>query len=139
MRILVACVWFIVIIASGCGDTSPGPSGLTVSGAYQISQTALEDTCGMGTGSISFAGTVTHTAGGTTFTLRDTAGTNFIGTVEPDGDFTASATVGPESAGQTYAERLEGRFTSTGFSATLRVDVSPRNCWFTRSWTATRQ
>jgi hypothetical protein len=65
--------------------------------------------------------------------------TNFIGTVRPDGNFNASATVGPDSGGQTYSERLEGRFSTTGFSATLRVEVSPRKCWFTRSWTAVKQ
>ena len=63
----------------------------------------------------------------------------FSGTVERDGSFIATATVGPDPSGQTYSERLEGRFTASGFSATLRVDVSPRNCRFTRSWTAAKQ
>jgi hypothetical protein len=66
-------------------------------------------------------------------------GTRFAGTVRRDRNFTATVTVGPDSGGQTYSERLEGRFTATGFSATLGVDVTPRNCRFTRSWTATKQ
>jgi hypothetical protein len=93
----------------------------------------------MSTAPVSFTGTVAHTAGGTTFTLTDAVGTRFAGTVDQDGHFTATATVGPDSGGQTYAERLEGRFTATGFSAMLRVDVTPRNCWFTRSWAAAKQ
>ena len=71
--------------------------------------------------------------------LTDTVGTRFSGAVERDGNFNATATQGPDSGGQTYAGRLEGRFTATGFSATLRVDVSPRHCGFTRSWMAAKQ
>jgi hypothetical protein len=70
--------------------------------------------------------------------LTDTVGTRFTGAVERNGTFSATAAVGPDSGGQTYSERLEGRFTTTGFSATLRVEVSPRDCRFTRSWTATK-
>jgi hypothetical protein len=141
---------FMAMIAAGCGGqppiprsgpTSPSssPGALHVAGVYQISQTAGDDTCGMSSAPVSFAGTVSHTAGGTTFTLTDTVGTNFGGTVERDGSFTATVTVGPDAGGQTYSERLDGRFTATGFSATLRVNVSPRNCQFTRNWTAAKQ
>lgn len=152
MPILIFCFWLIAIVHTiGCGGgtstpapgpTSPTPSNpaaLQVAGAYQISQTALEDNCGMSSAPISFMGTVAHTAGATTFMLTDTAGTRFSGAVERDGTFNATATQGPDAGGQTYSERLEGRFTATGFSATLRVDVSPRNCRFTRSWTAVKQ
>jgi hypothetical protein len=149
MRMLIFCFWFIAIVDTiGCGGkmstlpsspTSPAPGALQVAGPYQISQTAVDDTCGMSSAPVSFTGTVAHTAGGTTFTLTDTVGTNFIGAVERDGSFNATATIGPDAGGQTYSERLEGRFTATGFSATLRVDVTPRNCRFTRSWTAAKQ
>jgi hypothetical protein len=152
MLILIFCLWFIAIIdTAGCGgNTSTAPSSRTspagsnpgtlqVTGTYQISQTAGDDTCGMSSATVSFEGTVAHTAGGTTFTLTDTVGTNFTGTVERDGNFTATATIGPDSGGQTYSERLEGRFTATGFSATLRVEVSPRDCRFSRNWTAAKQ
>ena len=93
----------------------------------------------MSSAPVTFMGTVAHVAGGTTLTLTDTVGTNFRGTVERDGSFTATATQGPDSAGQTYSEVQEGRFTASGFSATLRVEVSPRNCRFTRSWTAVKR
>jgi len=152
MPILILCFWLLAIFhATGCGGgtptppsspTSPTPSNpgvLQVSGAYQISQTALDDNCGMSSAPVTFMGNVAHTAGATTFTFTDTVGTRFSGTVERDGNFTATATQGPDSGGQTYNERLEGRFTATGFAATLRVDVSPRNCRFTRSWTAAKQ
>ena len=151
MPILIFCFWFIAIASTiGCGGSTPtpqpgptsptpNPGALQVAGTYQISQIAVDDTCGMSSAPISFGGTVAHTPGATTFTLIDTAGTRFSGTVERDGNFNATATQGPDSGGQTYSERLEGRFTTTGFSATLRVDVSPRNCQFTRSWTAAKQ
>ena len=149
MRILIFGLWFLAVADTmGCGGntstppsspTGPNPAALQVAGMYQISQTAVDDTCGMSSAPVTFAGTVAHTAGGTTFTLTDTVGTNFNGTVERDGNFIATAAIGPDSGGQTYSERLEGRFTTTGFSATLRVDVSPRNCRFTRSWIAAKQ
>jgi hypothetical protein len=151
MPILIVCFWLIAIVHTiGCGGnpstpsspTSPtgsNPGVLQVAGSYQISQTAVDDTCGMSSAPVSFAGTVAHTAGATTFVLTDTVGTRFTGTVERDGNFTATATQGPDSGGQTYFERLEGRFTTSGFSSALRVDVSPRNCRFTRSWTAVKQ
>ena len=138
MRILILCLSCIAILGTGCDSTTPSDV-LQVAGTYQISQTALEDTCGMSSAPVSFPGTVAHTAGATTFTLTDSVGTRFTGTVNREGNFTATVTVGPDPGGQTYSERLEGRFTATGFSATLRVDVSPRNCWFTRSWTAVKQ
>ena len=126
------CFCCVAIMVIGCGGqppaprstpTSPGPATLQVAVTYQISQTAGDDTCGMSSAPVSFNGTVSHTAG----------------TVERDGNFTATATVGPDAGGQTYSERLEGRFTAAGFSATLRVNVSPRNCQFTRNWTAAKQ
>ncbi len=83
--------------------------------------------------------TVTHTAGGNSFTMADTGGTNFTGTVDASGAFAANAVFGPDGTGQTYTQRLQGRFTTGGFSADLSVDVAPRSCNFTRGWTATKQ
>ena len=84
-------------------------------------------------------GTVTHTTGSDTFTLRDTGGTTFNGTVQANGSFVANAVFGPDAGGQTYTQRLEGSFGTSGFTARLNVTVTPRNCAFTRDWTGTKQ
>jgi len=39
----------------------------------------------------------------------------------------------------TRARSPRSAATTAGFSATLRVDMAPRNCRFTRSWTAAKQ
>ena len=54
-------------------------------------------------------------------------------------DFTATAVFGPDSTGNTYTQRLEGRFTTSGFTGRLNVNVLPKACAFTRNWTAAKQ
>lgn len=143
--------WVIAIAISFCacgGDSPPGaptptpsptPGVLQVAGQYSITQQGVTDTCGQGTQIPSVTGTVTHTPAGTTFTLADTGGTTFSGTVQTNGSFTATATFGPDASGQTFTQQLAGRFSTSGFTAELRVEVRPRNCNFTRNWTATKQ
>jgi hypothetical protein len=106
---------------------------------YRIDQQGVTDTCNQGTQIPAVNGTVTHTPSSSTFTMSDTGGTNFSGTVENNGNFVANAVFGPDSGGQTFTQRLQGRFTTTGFTGQLAVDVQPRNCNFTRNWTATKQ
>lgn len=141
---LILCVTAIQTAACGSGSsasapTAPTPRVLQVAGQYQITQQAVTDTCGQGTQIPSVTGTVTHTAGAAAFTLADSGGTTFTGTVQPSGDFTANAVFGPDSGGQTYTQRLQGRFTTAGFTGDLSAQVAPRNCDFTRNWTATKQ
>jgi len=145
---LLPLVRFLFLTAAfahtGCGSTggplpTPSPAVLQVGGTYQITQQAVSDTCGQTGNPVPVSGTVTHTPGASTFTLRDTGGTTFSGTVQNNGEFTATATFGPDAAGDTFAQRLAGRFTTTGFTAQLDVEVSPRNCRFTRAWTAAKQ
>lgn len=145
----VACLAIAVCsVACGSGGSSPNaptptpspmPGVLQVAGQYQITQQGVTDTCGQGTQIPSVSGTVTHTPGGSTFTLADTGGTTFTGTVQTTGSFSANAQFGPDASGQTFVQQLEGRFTTSGFTAELRVDVRPRNCNFTRAWSATKQ
>lgn len=129
-------------VAGGCGKSDTGPSQappvLQVAGGYQITQQPLTDTCGGGQPA-AVTGTVTHAAGSSTFSLSDTGGTTFNGSVQNSGDFTANAVFGPDSGGQTYTQQLQGRFATDGFTATLSVQVTPRNCDFTRRWNATKQ
>ena len=126
----------------GCGGSSTGPSDtprvLQVAGQYQITQQTMTDTCGGGQPP-SVSATVTHTAGTNAFSMSDSGGTTFAGTVQTSGQFTATATFGPDANGQTFSQQLQGTFTANGFNATLTVHASPRTCDFTRSWTATKQ
>jgi hypothetical protein len=111
---------------------------LQVAGQYQITQQTMTDTCGGGQPP-SVSGTVTHTAGTNSFSMSDSGGTTFTGTVQNSGQFTATATFGPDANGQTFSQQLQGSFTTNGFTATLTVHATPRTCDFTRSWTATKQ
>lgn len=149
--VLEVAVLIITVTVGGCGGggsspTSPSPAPspaptpgvLQVAGQYQITQQGVSDTCGQGTQIPSVAGTVTHAAGASTFTLADTGGTTFTGTVQTNGSFTATAQFGPDASGQTFVQQLQGRFTTNGFTGELRVEVRPRNCNFVRNWTATK-
>ena len=115
------------------------PGAVVVAGTYQIVQRTVETTCGDTGTPATVTGTVTNTPGTTPFVLSDTGGTTFNGSVQPNGAFNATAVFGPDSGGQTFTQRLEGTFTSTGFTARLNVDVTPRNCRFARDWTGTRR
>jgi hypothetical protein len=134
----------VVVTGARCGGggtppTSPTPGVLQVAGQYQIVQRTVDNTCGDAGTPPAVTGTVTHAPGADSFVLADTGGTTFTGTVRTTGDFAATALFGPDATGNTYTQRLEGRFTTTGFTGRLGVDVSPRNCRFTRDWTATKQ
>ena len=129
----------IALIGCGGTTTQPGPSGSPYAGNYQIVQRVVENSCGDTGTPATVTGTVTHATGSDSFTLRDTGGTTFTGTVQANGSFSANAVFGPDSGGQTYTQRLEGTFGTGGFTARLSVTVTPRNCAFTRDWTGTRQ
>ena len=129
-----------------CGGGGGGPAGpspipgvLQVAGTYQIVQQAVASTCNDRGTPIPVTGTVTHAPGAEAFVLADTGGTTFRGTVRSGGDFTADAVFGPDATGTTFTQRLEGRFSTTGFTARLRVDVQPQGCAFTRDWVGTKQ
>ena len=148
--VLGAIGTLVIMQSAGCGGSSPSaptptpspsptPGVLQVAGTYQITQAAVSDTCGQTGTPAAVTGTVTHAPGATTFSLADTGGTTFSGTVQNSGDFAATATFGPDAGGNTFAQRLAGRFTTAGFSGQLDVDVSPRGCRFTRNWSAVKQ
>jgi hypothetical protein len=115
----------------------PTRAGLFITGNYQIAQATLTNTCGDTAAPPSVTGWVTLT-GPDSFQLRDTGGTTFTGMVGGDGRFVATAVFGPDPSGQTFTQRLEGTFSGNEFTGTLSVSVQPRNCAFTRTWTATR-
>ncbi len=102
----------MVVACGGSPPTGPGPSPgpavLSVGGQYRIDQQGVTDTCNQGTQIPSVNGTVTHTPSSFTFTMSDTGGTNFSGTVENNGNFVANAVFGPDSGGQTFTPALAG-------------------------------
>jgi len=102
-------------------------------------QRSVDTTCGDTGTPATVTGTVTNTPGTTAFVLSDSGGTTFNGSVQPGGAFSATGVFGPDAGGQSYTQRLEGTFTSSGFTARLNVDVTPRNCRFSRDWTGTKQ
>ena len=143
LRSLVFLAVLPPLTDAGCGDggtpTRPSPPATfqvsAIPGNYQITQAAVTTTCGDTGNPPAVTGSVTLT-GSDSFQLRDSGGTTFTGTVASDGRFVATATLGPDATGQTFSQRLEGTFTSTGFTGMLNVTVQPRNCAFTRNWTA---
>lgn len=143
-RALTAPVALAVLASCGGGAGNPAQPPpvagvLQVAGTYQIVQRAVDDTCGEHGAPIPVTGTVTHVPGADAFVLADTGGTTFRGTVRAGGDFTADAVLGPDAGGNTFTQRLEGRFSATGFTARLGVDVQPQGCRFTRDWVGTKQ
>jgi hypothetical protein len=139
--VVTALCWTFVAACGGSssGPTTPSqPTAIVPAGTYQIVQRTVDNTCGDTGTPPNVQGTVTQTQGSTAFVLRDTGGTTFTGDVQSDGSFTANAVFGPDSAGQTFTQRLTGTFTASGFTARLVVDVTPRNCRFTRDWTGTK-
>jgi hypothetical protein len=147
-RVVSMIVLVAGLVSCGGGSSSPAPSPSPtpnpgnptnqIAGTYQIVQRAVDTTCGDTGTPATVQGTVTTTAGSDAFVLRDTGGTTFNGTVQSNGQFTANAVFGPDASGQTFTQRLEGTFTTTGFTGRLNVDVQPPNCRFTRDWTATK-
>ena len=115
----------------------PTASGLFITGNYRIEQAAVSTTCGDTGTPPTVTGWVTLT-GPNSFQLADTGGTTFRGAVQADGSFAADAVFGPDASGQTFTQRLEGTFGASGFTARLSVAVQPRNCAFTRNWSASR-
>jgi hypothetical protein len=142
-----ATVAVAAVVAGGaCGSggaptAAPPPQAgvLQVAGTYQIVQRAVSSSCNDSGTPIPVTGVVTHAPGAGTFVLADSGGTTFNGTVQANGEFTANAVFGPDAQGNTFTQRLAGRFAATGFAARLEVDVTPRACAFTRDWTATKQ
>jgi len=76
-------------------------------------QRSVDTTCGDTGTPATVTGTVTNTPGTTAFVLSDSGGTTFNGSVQPGGAF-ATGVFGPDAGGQSYTQRLEGTFTSSG-------------------------
>ena len=156
MRRLLGFLAIILSIALGAcasdgGTPSPGAPGdagasadardptlLYVAGQYPTTAALTQNTCS----SIRvepMTTAVTHAAGSSDLVLVH-AGITSTGTIEKDGAFvTTPQSVGPAS--DTHRLTIKGRFSTTGFEATVSVDVSRNgmaSCAYVVSWTGTK-
>ncbi len=139
-RALLAAACLTVVPACG-GSTNLVPTStvLTIAGTYNTAVTLRESTC-QGITVQSNPTTVTHTAGATTVTLTH-VGNAYTGTVQSNGAFTTSPRA-VSGGGETHTLTIAGRFTRTGFDATVTADVvraDNSTCRYVVIWTATRQ
>ena len=136
---LVLLLWLCA-----CGGSSPtqppAPTLLSVGGAYTVAVALGDNTCGAVTVQTQ-ATTVTHTPGAGRFSLTHGPNT-FQGSVAADGAFTTDPL--PLQDGATaLSVGLQGRFTTTGLTATVTVDENrpapTADCRYLVQWTGTKQ
>ena len=149
MRKFYQCVLALALLAPACGGGSPAapttpsppstPNVLAVSGTYATRATVIAErnTCGSVTVQDNPT-TVTHVAGATDIALVH-AGSTYRGTVDNAGRFSTPAANYPFPDAD-YTISISGRFTTTGFDAT--VDLTRRTgaaaCTYAVTWTATK-
>jgi hypothetical protein len=137
--ILAAVLGLGAFVASAsCGETA-GPGTIRVGGTYTTAVTLGQNSCGSVTVQ-PLGTTVEHEAGATSFTLTHGPVT-YQGTLEASGAFTtAPRTV--SGGGGVSTLRIVGRFTTTGFTATVTVDVDrpdPQpSCQYIVEWVGTK-
>lgn len=154
-RILVTLVSgsLMVLALTACGGatggapSSPSPSPiLQVGGAYLITKTITENTCDGNLNPATGSGVVSHTPGALAFTLNDSFSA-FAGNLRSDGAFSIPAQATPPHLGAPVMTTFEnGRFTVSGFEASVRLDIDgPRGqppfavCRVSQIWRATKQ
>lgn len=144
LRLQSALLVASAIALAGCGSSSPaaaGPALLQVGGAYQVTPTLLQDACG-GTTVAPGPAQVAHAPGTSALQLSH-AGLTYAGRVEATGAFTTDPLSGTLASGAAVTVRIEGRFTTSGFDASVTVDetrtgsVDP--CRYVVRWQATKQ
>jgi hypothetical protein len=85
--------------------------------------------------------TVAHTPGALRVSLTH-AGTTYSGPLNADGTFATDPVDLRDQDGSTLTLRIAGRFTATGFEATVTVDVARptgSRCRYVVRWTGTKQ
>jgi hypothetical protein len=124
--------------AADAAPDARDPTLLYVAGQYPTAVTLTQSTC-QGIQVESMTTTVTHAAGAADLSLRH-AGITYLGTVERDGAFSTT----PQSVGgaaETHRLTISGRFSTTGFEATVTAEVT-RNaspaCAYVVSWIGTK-
>ena len=132
----------IIIASVACGTSAQplvGASVLSVGGSYPTTVALSQSTC-PGITVANATTTITHATGATTFTLSH-AGNDYTGDITTTGDFTTRSKA-VSAGGETHTLTIAGRFTITGFTATVTAAVTrpaaPTTCGYTVSWTGAR-
>ncbi len=138
---------FALSLTPGCGGSSaggpgsPSPAQLQVAGAYQITPTLQQDACG-GTSVAPGPAQVTHAAGASQFQLSH-VGITYSGRVDNAGAFSTDPLALTLGSGVGVAIRIEGRFSTGGFDATVTVDETrppaTAACRYVVRWQAVKQ
>jgi len=125
-------------VDSGSAEDARDPTLLYVAGQYPTDVSLTQNSC-QGIQVASMPTTVTHRAGSTDLSLSH-AGNTYTGTIERDGSFmTVPRSLG--SAAETHRLSISGRFSTTGFEATVTVEVSRNgtlSCSYVVSWMGTK-
>jgi hypothetical protein len=140
------CDWLGVVLAmlftSACGSasgTAPSPI-LQVGGSYQITPTLLQNACGAVT-VLPGPAQVSHAPGASNLRISH-AGQTYAGRVEASGAFAMEPLTIDLGGGSSDTVRIDGRFASTGFEATVTVDAAHAGaapCRYVVGWRASKQ
>jgi hypothetical protein len=144
MRHVLGSLALSFIVASGCGGGGASPAApdtrIQVGGSYPTAVALVENDCGAVT-VLPMTTTVGHTAGASRLTLAH-GGTTYNGSLGPDASFTSDPQDLRDQDGSTLTVRIAGRFSTTGFDATVTIDVlrtSGGRCRYVVRWTGTKQ
>jgi hypothetical protein len=137
----------VAIAAWGCGGgggggghTTPPTPVIQVAGTYPTAVALLDNDCGTVTVQPNTT-TVGHTPGAARLTLTHAALT-YNGSLAGDGGFSTDPLEVRDADGSSLTIRISGRFTLTGFDATVAVDVARTTgsrCRYQVRWTGTKQ
>ncbi len=139
-RTVIAGSLGVLIAACGSsGQTTSNTGVLAIAGTYPTTVVLSQSTC-PGIAVANATTTITHTAGASTFTLSH-AGNDYSGDVTATGDFTTRSKA-VSGGGETHTLTIAGRFTATGFTATVSASVArataPTTCSYSVAWTGAR-
>jgi hypothetical protein len=132
------------VVASGCGGGGGSPAApdtrIQVGGSYPTAVALVENDCGAVT-VLPMTTTVGHTAGASRLTLAH-GGTTYNASLAMDGSFASDPQDLRDQDGSTLTVRIAGRFSLTGFDATVTVDVARAGggrCRYVVRWTGAKQ
>lgn len=132
---------FLAVALSGCSSDASAPLDpdvLRVAGTYATAVALRQSSC-VGIVVANNPTTVSHVPDARDVTLTH-AGNAYTGTVQRDGAFaTSPRTVGDPA--ETHTLTIAGRFSTSGFEATVTADVSRNGspaCSYVVSWVGTK-
>ena len=145
-RIFGSALTCLLLACGGGGGGSPSappppPAGSPIAGQYNVAVALGENTCGAVTVAPQPT-SVSHAAGATRFTLTHGANT-FTATLAANLTFVSDPLALGEPDGSTDTVVIQGSFTATTLTATVRVDVRGRpmgaaDCHYLVQWTGTK-